>query len=145
MEPGTIVGAIGSSIGTIESIWNRVKGRFEGLDIEIRSLGFRDTRKWNSVFTMITRNPLAYIGTFQISNGTAQRRGIKKVELVINDKSFAWDEDELESFSSGDVRTVQWVFPAAEDAPRSGMFILRITDSSGKIRKIPGQIANDSD
>lgn len=144
MEPGIIFGAIGSSIGTIESIWNRVRGRFEGLDIEIRSLGFRDVRKWNSVFTIITRNPLAYIGTFQISNGTAQRRGIKKVELLISEKSFAWDEDELEPFSSGDVRTVQWVFPAADDAPRRGTFILRITDSSGQIRKIPGQISNDS-
>lgn len=88
MEPGTIVGAVASSIGPIETIWNWVRGRLEGLDFEVRHLAFRDVRKYKSVFTIITASPIAYLSTFQISNGTAQRRGIKKVELVIAGEIF---------------------------------------------------------
>lgn len=145
MEPGTIIGAIGSSIGTAEKIWNRVKGKLEGLDIEIRHMGYRDVSNWKSVFTVITPYPIAYIGSLQISNGTSQRRGIKKVELSIGGQSFVWDEEDIEPFSPGDVRTVQWLFPASNDSPKHGDFELHITDSSGKLRTIIGRLAENSD
>jgi len=144
MEPSTIMGALRIGIGPAAKIWHLVRGRFEGLDIEVRSLSFRDVREWKSIFAVITRNPVSYSGTFQISNGTAQRRGIKKAELLIDGKSFAWDEADVEPFSSGDVRTVQWVFPIADDAPRGGPFVLCVTDSTGKVKKIVGLLDNKS-
>lgn len=144
MDIATIVSTVTGFISPTE-IWSAAKERFEGLDIEVRQVSFRDVSKWDSVFAVITPNPIAYIGSFQISNGTPQRRGIKKVELQIDGHSFAWDEEPVEPFRTGDVRSVQWAFPANVSDPRCGPFILRLTDSTGKIRMVKGHLVDKPD
>lgn len=138
MEPGALVGAIGSGIGVVETVWNRVMGRLEGLDIEMRGLCFRDVSKSDSVFIIITPHPISYIANLQISNGTPRRRGIKSVELLVEGQAYTWAEDDVEPFDSGDVRAVQWTFPALGGSPKAGRYTIKITDSSGKTRKIEG-------
>lgn len=141
MEITAAIGMLKSGLEPAEKIWGYLKGFSEGLDIEVRSLAFRDVTKWDSVFAVITPHPIAYIGNFKISNGSPQRRGIKKVGLAIGGATYTWDEEPLQAFEPGDVRDIELTFSAKSDSPRYGRYTLSVTDTSGRTKKIRGELS----